>query len=235
MCQPQTEAAAQLLLKTFALCQLQLVCLKRNVPCPPDSIPAGGCGLSCGCLQEEVLPLEEKVTSWEPFHTRETRWGWRLTSGSLSSAAFWSSVFHGNPASSNNAAVNPCLIPPPSHLSGKLMMQLGMLTKCICAGEQRLMKIKTFRGKSFLILKRAFYCIFLLDHKGKQLQQKNPRFCRSLVGWKTWACVTAVLCLIWYQICAKNNRSNRKGLLRKTQSHPALRGEKEYLTSWHFS
>lgn len=29
------------------------------------------------------------------------------------------------------------------------MMQLGMLAKCICAGEQWLMKVKTFCGKGF--------------------------------------------------------------------------------------
>lgn len=149
-----------------------------------DSIPAGDSGLSCRCLQEEVLPLVLWRKSDLMTDTREMCWGWRLISNSLSSAAFWSSVFHGNPTSSSNAAVNPCLIPPPSHLSGKLMMQLGMLTKCICAGEQWLMKVKTFCGKGFLFLisKRAFYCIFLLDHREKQLQQKNPRFCRTLVG-----------------------------------------------------
>lgn len=93
--------------------------------------------------------------------TRETCWGWILTSNSLSSAAFWSSVFHGNPTSSSNTAVNLCLIPPPSHLSGKLTMQLGMLTKCICAGEQWLMKVKPSVEKDFFFnFNKSFFIAY---------------------------------------------------------------------------
>lgn len=48
------------------------------------------------------------------------------------------------------------------------MMQLGMLTKCICAGEQWLMKVKTFCGKGlgfFFNFKKSF---LLHIHPGPQ-------------------------------------------------------------------
>lgn len=139
------------------------------------SSPAGGWAGDVCRRKFCHLCCEEKVRE-----AREMFWGCRLTSHSLSSAAFWSSVFHGNPASSSNTAVNPCLIPPPSHLSGKLMMQLGMLTKCICAGEQWLMKVKTFCGKGlgfFLILKRAFYIAYSSwTTEENQLQRRTQGF-----------------------------------------------------------
>jgi len=48
-----------------------------------------------------------------------------------------------------------------------------MLTECVYAAEQWLIKAKTFCGKVF----------FKKSHK--QLQQKNPWFSRSLTGWET--------------------------------------------------
>lgn len=107
-----------------------------------------------------------------------------------------------------------------------------MLTKCVGAVEQWLMKAKTFCGKEIFIKELFVACSSWPIEANSSSRRTHGFACH---WWDGKPEAVLLLFLAWYHhIYVKNNRSNRRGLLRKTLSHATLRDEKEYLTSWHF-